>query len=400
MFGRKSRRSARQMITGFQPASAWMTTLSYLRQQRPRQHKYKKISPTKIAKFQLWNNQTNTWNNRVLKKPPIILTERDIINWQHFQTQKLQFNQLYPWYATPTEWIPMWALESGFLLLNTNFIRYIDVSINQLTTSKWVKLNSLPTKSISQLLSVFNETLESFAGIAASTKQNKKSLNQSIAGTPYFNQNPKQQLGPPIFRPDLRRWSNYCMFNKHDQRFCYDFIKYFHVTYHQSDQGIGKLMVTNLKQAATQAAIGNSYIYHENNLYIPFWKIDKVSIQLNSKIYLKINTIPDDVRNINHINNNRHNTLSRNEFMSFNQELTNLFIDKRLMKYKIEFITNYGQKQIRLMILIEMLHQTTHFFYYAKADMMDSLLEFKKIIIIMGHQTNKNKMTKLVINYC
>ena len=261
------------MITGFQPASAWMTSTSYLRQQ-PRRQKYKRVSPTKIAKFQLWNNQSNAWNERVLKKPPTILTERDLINWQHFKTQKLQFNHLYLWYATPTEWIPLWALESGFLLINTNIIRYSDVSINQFTTSKWIKLNSLPTNCISQLLGVFNQSLESFAGIAISTKNNKISSTQTIAGTPYFNQNPHKQLGPPIFRPDLRKWSNYCIFNKLDQRFCYDFVKYFHSTYHQSNQGIDNLMVTDFKQAAIKATIGNSYIYHENNLYVPFWKID------------------------------------------------------------------------------------------------------------------------------
>ena len=162
------------MITGFQPASAWMSTASYLRQQT-RQPKFKKVSPTKISKFQLWNNQSHTWNNRVLKKTPTILTERDIINWQYFKTQKLKFNHLYLWYATPTEWIPLWALESGFLLIDTNFIRYSDVSINQFTTTKWIKLNSLPTKCISQLLGVFNQSLESFAGIAISTKNKPKS---------------------------------------------------------------------------------------------------------------------------------------------------------------------------------------------------------------------------------
>ena len=97
------------MITGFQPASAWMTTTSYLRQQQhqTRKNKYKLVSPTKISKFQLWNNQSHTWNARVLKQIPTILNERDIINWQHFKTQKLKFNHLYLWYATPTEWIPL-----------------------------------------------------------------------------------------------------------------------------------------------------------------------------------------------------------------------------------------------------------------------------------------------------
>ena len=60
---------------------------------------------------------------------------------------------------------------------------------------------------------------------------------------------------------------------------------------------MGNLMVTDFKQAALQAKNGNAYIYHENNLYVPFWKIDDQSTQLNSKIYLKINTIPNNIQN-------------------------------------------------------------------------------------------------------
>ena len=72
---------------------------------------------------------------------------------------------------------------------------------------------------------------------------------------------------------------------------------------------MGNLMVTDFKQAASQAKNGNVYI-HENNLYVPFWKIDDQSIQLNSKIFLKINTIPNNIQNNNHIKNNRHNKMN------------------------------------------------------------------------------------------
>ena len=318
------------------PASAWMTSSSYLHQQHTKKKKkYTKVSPTKIAKFQIWNAQNGTWNSRVTKKLPTILTEKDIINWQHFKTQKLHFNQLYLWYATPTEWIPLWALESGFLLINNNFIRYADISLNQLTTTKWIKLNAISPKCIAQLLGVFNQTVESFSGVAISTKKNRKNNFQTITGTSYFNPNPFKQLGPSVYRPDLRFWENYCIFNKHDQRFHYEFLKFFHMTYHQSDQAIGLLMVKNFQQAAIDAKIGNSYIYHELNVYIPFWKVDEESIQINSKTFLKINTIPDDIKDINHITNNRHNTITKNEFTKLNREIKQLFVDKELMKYKL-----------------------------------------------------------------
>ena len=66
--------------------------------------KFKKVTPKNIFRFQLWNHQQHIWNTKLLQRQPILLKERDIINWQHFRTQKLNFGQLYLWHATLTEW--------------------------------------------------------------------------------------------------------------------------------------------------------------------------------------------------------------------------------------------------------------------------------------------------------
>ena len=60
---------------------------------------------------------------------------------------------------------------------------------------------------------------------------------------------------------------------------------------------------------------------------------------MNSKHYIKIDTI-NDFRQINHITKNRHNSLSKQVVDQIQHLTNNLFIDKRLMKYRFEFISN------------------------------------------------------------
>ena len=91
----------------------------------------------------------------------------------------------------------------------------------------------------------------------------------------------------------------------------------------------------NFQQTAQQVMEGHAYIYQEKDIFIPFWKTDRTSIQL----FLKIDTSPDD--SINHIANNRHNVLFTNQKINiFQRDLKHLFVNVDLMKYKIEFIIN------------------------------------------------------------
>ena len=163
----------------FQRASAWNTTTSYLHRSHPQQqtHKFKQVFPKNRMKFQLWIAQQQKWNNRI-NIAPKILTEKDILNWHHFRTQKLKYNQLYLWHPAPNEWVPMWSLEKGSLLLHANFIRYEDISYEQLTRTKWIHLNCVNQDKILQLLGTFNMTIESFSGRAQSIQRQPRPITQ------------------------------------------------------------------------------------------------------------------------------------------------------------------------------------------------------------------------------
>ena len=104
----KARRSSRllgkQRKSGFTSAKTWMDNRSYMKFQSTKSNpnsntkantkpKFKKVTPTNISRFQIWNSQQFTWNQKLLRQPPTLLKERDIIHWQNFRTQKLTFRR-------------------------------------------------------------------------------------------------------------------------------------------------------------------------------------------------------------------------------------------------------------------------------------------------------------------
>ena len=116
-------------------------------------------------------------------------------------------------------------METGFLMLNYKFIRYSDISYEQLTRVKWIQLNSIPTAPIQQLMARFNKDLSVVTSNIPNINQ-KRAQNQTIAGTPYYNQNPSITDSIVLYQHESRGWSKYCIFSKHDQRFNYEYLKY------------------------------------------------------------------------------------------------------------------------------------------------------------------------------
>ena len=92
---------------------------------------------TNVNRFQLYNQGQRTWAAQI-DQPPILLTEQDIKNWLSFKVDKLQNNQLYIWHATQFDWIPLWACDKGFLLINLNILKYDKVSFLQFTKAAWI----------------------------------------------------------------------------------------------------------------------------------------------------------------------------------------------------------------------------------------------------------------------
>ena len=80
----------------------------------------------------------------------------------------------------------MWSTDTGFLLVNYNFIRYSDISFDQLTRPKWIKLNCVSIDAIKQLMAKFNKDSSVFSTNVPQYKQ-KQQQNQTITGTPYYH---------------------------------------------------------------------------------------------------------------------------------------------------------------------------------------------------------------------
>ena len=103
-----------------------------------------------------------------------MINEKDLMQWQHFKTQKIKLNQLYLWRASYDEWIPLWAMETRFLLINYEFIRV-----------KWIQLNCISTTHINQLMTQFGKDISIFGGFNRNYMQERTS-NQTITGTSYY----------------------------------------------------------------------------------------------------------------------------------------------------------------------------------------------------------------------
>ena len=125
-----------------------------LRPRRYGSHKKQQQFQFKNIRFQLYNAVQQSWAQQI-NNPPILLTDDDVKNWLTFKVNKLQNNQLYFWYATKFNWIPLWATESEFLLLNFNKIKYDKVNFTQFTKASWIAKNSVKPEDVKRLLHRF-----------------------------------------------------------------------------------------------------------------------------------------------------------------------------------------------------------------------------------------------------
>ena len=136
--------------SGFRHASTFIQH----RKLRPRrvqqiinQQREKSFTHFNKTRFQIFNSTTQTWANQI-ETAPILLIEQDIKKWLRFKVNSLKRNQLYLWHATKFDWIPLWACENEFLLLNINKLRYDKVNFIQFTKASWIRENSVPPEAI------------------------------------------------------------------------------------------------------------------------------------------------------------------------------------------------------------------------------------------------------------
>ena len=116
-------------------ASKFLTALQLSKQSYPKEKRYQTRNYNKFRQrnnkyhnynnqsFQLYDEQQQSWANQI-DQPPILLASQDIQNWLSFRTNHLQQQRLYLWHATKFDWIPLWASQKGFQLIEQDILPY------------------------------------------------------------------------------------------------------------------------------------------------------------------------------------------------------------------------------------------------------------------------------------
>ena len=290
--------------------------------------------------FQLYDPNTQAWSPNI-KKPPLILYPDDINNWSVFQTQKLIYNQLYLWHPSSDEWVPLYSMEKGFLLLNSQFISYSSVSFDQFTRQRWTDLNSLHKQKIRKLLQYFRMQYSEFASCGIPFT---KAPSITI-GTP-FNNNGRRRNAPRVslYRVGSQAWSSYEWFNPHVKQFSYEFINHYGGIYHQNSNSDSDSSSTarDFIDAIEKSDIGDTHIYHEGKYYILFCKLDENNVGFNSHSCMNIENIDGIAMNNSCIHDSiAHNYIMQQDFENLSFQMHQIFINMNSYSYTLQFIINY-----------------------------------------------------------
>ena len=293
---------------GFIPATSLLASHRKLRPRRTGSNRRQPQFNLQQKRFQLYNEVNKSWAIQI-DQPPILLTEEDIKNWLVFRTNKLKRNQLYFWHATKFDWVPLWASENEFLLINFNKIKYDKINYTQFTKASWIKHNSVKPEAMKLLLKQFQiqtNSVDQMQPIINSTIQNGQ---VTATGIPYFvdyhdqSHNQIHFNNPNQYEWNVNRWFKS---NANGNRFSYQFIKEYKQIFHYSERPQNPSQVTSLKEAMTNAPNG-TYIYHEKEAYIPY-RINHGHVTFNCGDAMEINRIR------NRLNQNRNiNTVAQNK---------------------------------------------------------------------------------------
>ena len=210
---------------GFIPASSLLTSHRKLRPRRIRSNRQQPQFNLQKKRFQLYNEINKSWAIQI-DQIPILLTEEDIKNWLTFRTNKLKKNQLYFWHATKFDWVPLWAIENEFLLINFNKIKYDKINYTQFTKANWIKHNSVKPEAVKILLKHFQlepNTVDQMQPIINSIIQNGQ---VATTGQPYFvdyHDTSRNQIR--FNNPNQYEWNTNRWYNSNGNRFSFQFIK-------------------------------------------------------------------------------------------------------------------------------------------------------------------------------
>ena len=338
-------RSSRPMRGSFIPASHLNNSHRKLRPRRVQQiinnQRQKAFAAFNKTRFQLFNSTTQTWAIQI-DNAPILLIEQDIKKWLSFKVDQLKQNQLYLWHATKFDWIPLWACENEFLLLNLNKLKYDKVNYVQFTKANWIRDNSVSPNAIKILLTKFKipkEMVDQMQPIINTTIHDGQ---VAATGQPYFvDRYDTSNNKIPWYNLHRYGWDTNQWFDHRDGVFNYNFIKNFRQTFHYSAQPQNASQVSTFREAMENVPDG-CYIYHEKEVYVPY-KLHHGHVTFNRGDAIEISKIKQRLNQNRHINTNKYNKLVWNQYNKLWSYQKSIFIDPYDGSYRREFFVHFNR---------------------------------------------------------
>ena len=288
----------------------------------------------RIRKFHLFDFYNNMWHSDI-KNPPILLTHNQIMDWHKFRYNELKYDQLYLWQANEFDWIPLYATNAGFLMIEKHFMNYDDVSYEQFCNQDWIWHNKISKDRLKILLQKFNISLKSIDKVGLP-------YNELMTGNPFVNG--QHFYGPVVkdkqtsfYNMKAYDWQRHSFYNYVNRKWSYSFIRGYASMVHKETSKAEK-RVANIKAAAKKAVVSQIVIYHEKEFYVPFLKLTENTIKLNNQEIVNIDTLNEKLENNQIIlNPNNKNYVSLQEINQITSFQDNLFIDNRTASYTWQF---------------------------------------------------------------
>ena len=288
----------------------------------------------RIDRFHLFDFNTNQWHRNIVDSP-ILLTHAQVLNWNSFRYNQLQYNQLYLWQANEWDWVPLYATNEGFLMIEQHYMSYDDVSYDQFQEDDWKWQNKVSIERIKIILRKFNISFNSINNVGLPSHQ-IMAKNPFVSGQHFYGSVVKNKQ-TSFFNIGRHDWQRYCWFNHTNRKWSYAFIRGFVHTYHQQTSDPVK-QADNIKVAATKAQLHQIIIYHEQQYYIPFSKETENSIKLNNHEIINIENLDEKLEsNANIIGPLTRNSMTIQDVKLIEQYKSNLFIDNRNASYTWQF---------------------------------------------------------------
>ena len=133
----------------------------------------------RVQKFHLFDFYNHIWNPKITN-PPILLTHAQVLNWKNFRYKDLVYDQLYLWQANEFDWVPLYTTNAGFLMIEKHFMRYDDVSYDQLCNQSWTWQNKISNDRLKIILQKFNISFSSIDKVGLPTRKD-------ISDNPFVN---------------------------------------------------------------------------------------------------------------------------------------------------------------------------------------------------------------------